>query len=561
MLTQLYIDHVAVIEHAEISLAAGLTVLTGETGAGKSILIDALSAVLGERVSRDLVRSGCSQAVVTAVFDQLTAPVIEQLNTLGYSAEEDGTLLLRRRISAENKSVCYIGAQPCTASVMRSVGRLLVNIHGQHENQSLLSVDRHLTYLDRLGGLEELRARYEEIYHAYCATHRRLKKLNTDENAKAMRLDMLRFQTDEIDSAALTAGEEDALLARRDVLRNAEKISRSLLLADRQLNGSEEEDGALSLSEQAVASLREAARYLPQARELALQMENALTEFRDGARALSDLANDPNFDPAELEEVEDRLALIRRLCEKYGKTTEEVLAFAESARNEWMQIEHSDEERRQLEQQLEAEKARLLEAAKQLTDARKKAAHVFCSEVGKCLTFLDMPHVSLEVSVEPTALTATGADKVEFLISANPGEPPKSLAKIASGGELSRVMLALKSVMASADEIPTLIFDEIDAGISGRAATKVGCQLRSLAQSGGKQVLCVTHLAQIAACAHHHLLIEKQVKEERTFTMVQSLDQEGRVKELARIIGGPSTPSALGTAREMLAQFADLANG
>lgn len=552
MLTHLYIDNVAVIERAQVTLEAGLTVLTGETGAGKSILIDALSAVLGERVRRESVRSGCSFATVTAVFDELPQSVLDVLETQGLSPEEDGTLMLRRRISAENKSLCCIGDQPCTAAVMRSVGRLLVNIHGQHENQTLLSVERHVDYLDRLGELEAVRAQYEACYHRYCAIHRTLRKLDVDETAKAQREEMLRFQIDELETAALTAREEEALAERRELLHNAEKIGRLLTLADRTLSGSEDENGALSAFEQAAELLREAGRYLPDASGLSVRLHTALPELQDIAQSLGGLCDSPDYDPAELDAVEERLALVRKLMSKYGGSSEAALAYLETARAELLSIETADEELAQLSAQLESEKANLLAAAAALTTARQYAATVFESAVCEQLRFLDMPRVTLAVSITPAALTAKGADKVEFLISANPGEPPKPIAKIASGGELSRVMLALKAVMSRADEIPTLIFDEVDSGISGHAAAKVGYKLRALAASGGKQILCVTHLAQIAACAHHQLLIEKRITDERAFTQVLPLEGERRAEELARIIGGEVTSSSLQTAREML---------
>lgn len=552
MLTQLYIDNVAVIEHAEVTLSAGLTVLTGETGAGKSILIDALSAVLGERVSRSSVRAGCDFATVTAVFDALSPAVTATLEELGYAAEEDGTLWLRRRISAENKSLCFIGSEPCTAATMRRLGRLLVNIHGQHENQALLAVERHVEYLDRLGDLGAVHGAYEEQYRRYCATHRRLRKLCVNEDDKERRMEMLRFQTAEIDEAALQSGEEEALAAQRERLRHADKLRRLLGLAVQTMDGDEDTLGAVSALEQTVSTLKEAGRLMPEAEALATRLINVLPELQDIAATAGELADAPACDPAMLDAVEERLALIGRLCDKYGGSTEAVLAFAASAHEELAAYEHADEEIALLTEQLESEKEALVTAAAALTDARKRAATVFEQEVGEQLRFLDMPRVTLAVSIEPAPMTASGADKVEFLLSANPGEPPRPLAKVASGGELSRVMLALKSVMASADEIPTLIFDEIDSGISGHAAAKVGYKLRGIAAVGGKQVLCVTHLAQIAACAHRQILIEKTVRDERTFTQVRALDGEERATELARIIGGQPTPSAMQTARDML---------
>ncbi len=552
MLTQLYIDHVAVIDHAEVVLADGLTVLTGETGAGKSILIDALSAVLGERASRDSVRSGCPFATITAVFDHLTASVTDALQELGYAPEEDGTLILRRRISAENKSLCFIGSQPCTAQVMRRIGRLLVNIHGQHENQSLLSVDNHIDYLDRLGGLDDVRRAYRETYQTYCDVYRRLKSLRANEADNLQRRDILSFQATEIEEAALEAGEEQALIARRDVLRHADKLRRLLEMADRVLTGDEETDGVVSALEQTAATFKEAGRLMPEAGDLSSRLLTVLPELQDIAQTAAALCEDTACDPAELDRIEDRLELINRLCEKYGGSTQAVIAFGEQARAALDSIDSAAEEIAEKAAQLEAVKEELVARAATLTQARRKAAVAFSKDVAEELAFLDMPRVTLEVSIEPTAMTASGADRVEFLMSANPGEPPRSIAKIASGGELSRIMLALKSVLASADDIPTLIFDEIDTGISGRAASKVGYKLRHIASHGNKQVLCVTHLAQIAACAHHQLLIEKTTQEDRTFTSVRAVEGEARVAELARIVGGQITDASLKAAREML---------
>jgi len=552
MLTQLYIDHVAVIDHAEVMLSDGLTVLTGETGAGKSILIDALSAVLGERASRDSVRSGCPFAVVTAVFDQLSARVLAELQEIGYAPEEDGTLILRRRISAENKSLCFIGGQPCTAQMMRRIGRMLVNIHGQHENQSLLSVERHIEFLDRLGNLEPVRSAYEQTYQTYCNVYRRLKALRTNEADNLQRRDILAFQAAEIEQAALEDGEEETLTTRRDVLRNADRIQRLLQTANRVMTGDEDTDGAVSALEQTASTFKEAGRLMPEAKGLSERLLTVLPELQDIAQTAAAMAEETACDPQELDRIEDRLALIRRLREKYGATEADVIRFGEQARAALDSIDSAADEIAEKSEQLEIIKEDLVAKAETLTEARRKAAATFSEDVARQLAFLDMPRVTLEVSITPTSMTASGADHVEFLMSANPGEPPRSIAKIASGGELSRIMLALKAVLASADDIPTLIFDEIDTGISGRAASKVGYKLRHIASHDGKQVLCVTHLAQIAACAHHQLLIEKTTQDDRTFTVVRPLEGEERVAELARIVGGQVTDASLQAAREML---------
>ncbi len=553
MLTQLYIDHVAVIDHAEVTLSDGLTVLTGETGAGKSILIDALSAVLGERASRDMVRSGCSYATVTAVFESISDAVQAVLQELGYTLEEDGTLILRRRISAENKSLCFIGAQPCTAQSMRRIGRMLVNIHGQHENQSLLSVDNHIVYLDRLGNIAPIRQAYQETYQTYCDIYRRLKALRTSEVDNVQRRDILSFQAAEIEEAALQNGEEESLSARRDVLRHADRIKRLLQMAQCVLTGDEETDGAVSALEQTATTLKEAGRLMADAGDLSTRLLTVLPELQDIAQSTAALCDATACDPAELDRIEDRLELIRRLCEKYGGTEQAVIEFGQRARAALDSIDSSASEIAEKEAELEHVKDELVRRATALTEARRQAAATFSQAVAKQLTFLDMPRVALEVAIEKAPMTASGADRVEFLMSANPGEPPRSIAKIASGGELSRIMLALKSVLASADDIPTLIFDEIDTGISGRAAAKVGFKLRHIADGDGKQVLCVTHLAQIAACAHYQLLIEKTTQDDHTFTNVYAVEGDERVAELARIVGGSATDASLQAAREMLA--------
>ncbi len=552
MLNRLTIDRVAVIDHAEVTFDRGLTVLTGETGAGKSILIDALSAVLGERVSRNLVRGGSRDAVIAAQFSDIPKAAAEYLQTMGYDSQEDGTLLLRRRISAENKSACYIGGIPCTAGVLRDLGRMLVNIHGQHENQALLSRDRHAGYLDALGGYDQVLSQYRECYRRYCDTHRKLHKLQREEKEKEQRRDVLSFQIEELSSAQLTLGEEKRIFAQRTLLRNAEKVEQLLHGALQNMDGDDEHPGALTELEQAVADLSEAGQMHNGAKLLSDQMETTLYDIQEQVKTLRALTEDPDMDLTQLDAVEERADIVHRLCGKYGGSTESALAYLQQAKRELRQIQQDDEEISRLSELLGQQRDSLLSAGKALTEARRGAADLFCQKVGEQLSYLDMPQVTLEVSIQPAPFTSGGADQVEFLISANPGEPPKPMAKIASGGELSRVMLALKSVLTTADEIPTLIFDEIDTGISGRAADKVGNRLRALAVGTGKQVLCITHLPQIAAYAHHHLLVEKQVHDGRTFTQVRALDDQSRPQALARLIGGQATQSAVDTAREML---------
>ncbi len=550
MLVSLQIENIAVIEKAGIPFASGFNVLTGETGAGKSIIIDSLNAALGERVSRESIRTGCDSASVTALFSDVSSSAAEALTALGYPPDEDGMLLLSRRISADGKGTCRINGELATAAVLRSVGRLLVNIHGQHENQALLSPERHVEYLDRLGGLLPLLETYRQAYRRLCALRAELDKTDMDEGMKARRLDMLRYQIEEIEAAELTDGEEETLLAQRELFRNAEKIAGGLLRAKAALSGDEESDGALSGISQAAAALAEAGRYMEDAAELSRRVETALYELEECAAELREYTARLEFDPAELDETENRLERIRRLESKYGASIPEVLRFLEEARAELETIELSDERASRLKKELESAQTEAEARAAELTAARRRAAAAFCAQVTEELRFLDMPGVTLEVSVEPAPLSSGGADRVEFLIAANPGEPPKPIAKIASGGELSRIMLAIKAVLAQVDDIDTLVFDEIDTGISGRAAWKVGVKLRQIAAH--RQVLCVTHLAQIAAQGHQHLLIAKEVRDGRTYTGVTPLAAAPRIEELARIIGGEPTAAARDAAREML---------
>ncbi len=552
MLTSLHIENIAVIEQASIDLGIGLNILTGETGAGKSMVIDAINVVLGERISRDIVRTGSDQARVTAVFSDVSTKICKKLDDLGYSVDEDGVLLIQRTISAEGKGNCRINGQPTTVAMLRTIGRLLVNIHGQHENQSLLSPERHVDYLEQLGGISPIHAEYSEAYERFSMIKRQLKQTEMDDGLKARRVDMLRYQIEEIESADLNPGEEDELKSQREIYRNAEKIAVSLSSARECLSGGEDSGGVLSWLSHAVSSLQDAGRYVEDMAELARRAESVLYDLEECSEELRDYVTHFDFEPGELEQVEDRLAQIHKLTSKYGKDEEEVLTFLEQARQELDSIEMSDIKAEQLKNELIKAENIAIELAKKLSEARRKAAREFEKSVGEQLAFLDMPGVRLSVSIEPGELGPGGIDHVEFLIAPNPGETPRPLSKIASGGELSRIMLAIKSVMAHADDIDTLVFDEIDTGISGYAAHKVGIKLRETSNS--RQVICVTHLAQIGAQAHHHFLIEKSVREGRTYTNVTALDYDGCIRELARIIGGSVSPAALETAREMLSK-------
>lgn len=556
MLECLHIENIAVIERADIQFRTGFTALTGETGAGKSIVIDAINAVLGERTRRDLVRTGSDTAHVTALFTELSDWTVEQLKNLGYPPDEDGNLLIGRTISAEGKGSCTVNGRPSTAALLREIGKLLVDLHGQHENQALLSPETHLTYLDRFGNLEEQRRIYEEAFHAWRQVCRELQQVDIDEAEKARRIDLLRYQIEEIEAANLTVGEEEEIASRRTMYRHAEKIASRLTEAKSLLFGNDGTEGALSLGEQAVSSVSSAARYMEQAATVSEQLQNALYEFQAAADEVKEIASLLEFDPREADEVENRFEVLRRLFSKYGSTAEEVLSFAEAAREQLQQIELSDEHIQRLTEQEQKLHAITCKEAEILTAKRRETALLFSEAVGSQLTFLDMPNVSLQIDCHAAPLSATGADTVEFLMSANIGEPAKPIIRIASGGELSRIMLAIKSVLADADKIDTLIFDEIDTGISGKAAQKVGIRLRQTAESNTatrrRQVLCVTHLAQIAARAEQHFLINKSVKDGRTYTQVTPLSEQEREQELARIIGGTVTPANLQAAKEML---------
>lgn len=552
MLQSLHIENVAVIEKADIDFSTGMTVLTGETGAGKSIVIDALSALLGERISRDVVRHGAEQAFLSAVFGELSGEVLALLSEQGYAPEEDGTLLIRRTVTADGKGSCRINGRPATVSVLRQLGRMLVNIHGQHENQVLLQPERHVDYLDRLGRLQPVRTAYEQEYHNYCRIRRAIKAATLDERERQQRLETLTRQIGEIDAAALRPGEEEELLSRRELVRHAEKLAQYLRTVREAMYGAEEDagsPGALAELTQAVQALSEAGSVSGELAELAGRLQSALYDVQACAEEAAETEDSLQFDENDLAALEDRLAMIRHVVRQYGVDEADVL----QKREEWQQqleaVEGNAAQLAALQQQSDAAREATIAAAQRLTAARRQAAALFEENVCDQLSFLDMPHVKLVVSIEPTALTVIGGDKVEFLLSSNPGEPPKSIAKTASGGELSRIMLALKSVLAEVDDVETLVFDEVDSGISGRAATKVGTLMRRIARS--RQVLCVTHLAQIAACGNAHLLVQKQVQNGRTYTAVQPLEEAGRLREMARIIGGEVTDTALETAREM----------
>ncbi len=550
MLSQLYIENIAVIEKASVDFDAGFSALTGETGAGKSILIDSISAILGERTSRELIRAGAKSAFVSATFTRPGGRALRALEELGYAPEDDGTLIVQREIGAD-RTVCRINGRPATVSALKKVGPLLVNIHGQHESYGLLSPENHLGYLDSMGLPEDLAARYRRAYAELRRVRRELESCRMDSEQKARQTDLLTYQINELEAADLHPGEQEELQRKKNLFRNSERVAGALAQAKEALAGSEEAGGAVSAVSSAAEALAGAARYLPELQGLAERLQSISYDLEDCGAELRNYDSKLEYDPAELEKIEARLDAIYRLSLKYGGTVEKMLAFLDRSRAELAKISLSDETAARLKKEYREDAELAKKLAGELSAWRKKAAEEFAARVRDELRFLNMPNVAFEVHRESVPLGPAGGDGVEFLISANPGEPPRPLAKIASGGELSRIMLAVKTVLAGHDDVGTLIFDEVDTGVSGNAAQKVGLKLREV--SGSRQVICVTHLAQIAALADAQYLIEKQVRGGRTFTQVRRLDEEGRKRELARIIGGAQiTPLTLENAAEML---------
>ena len=553
MLTSLKIENVAIIESAAIEFGCGLNVLTGETGAGKSIVIDSINAILGERTSRDIIRTGAQSAKVYAVFEDVNERVRNFLDENGIYCE-DGVLIINRTLSREGKNVCRINGAPVTVSMLREIGGELIDIHGQHDNQSLLSPEKHCGFVDSFAGNADLIADYREKYGRLCEIRSKLKKLTTDESSKSQRIDFLTYQIDEIEKAEITIGERDELKARKSLINNSQKVIESLNIAYEALKA----DGAgIDMITDAESEIANASAYMETLGEASEKITDIRYELEDIAETLRDAMTEVDFDPSELEDIDERLDLLYRLSKKYGDTEEEMLEYLEKARVELDNIAFSEERVKELQKQ---EKEALVEtetAACKLTESRKTAGEKLSNAICSELEFLDMPNVRFVVKCNDIGLTENGKDEIEFLISANAGEEPKPLAKIASGGELSRIMLAIKNVLAETDGVDTMIFDEIDTGVSGRAAQKIAMKLRSA--SKGRQVICVTHLAQIAAQGDVHLYISKSVSDGKTYTNIKSLIEEERVAEIARIMGGMEiTKLQLESAREMLANAGNL---
>ena len=548
MLSVLHIENIAVIEQADITFDAGFNVLTGETGAGKSIVIDAISAILGERAYRDVIRTGCDKAFVSAVFTGIGPLDWFTENQVEYQPEE---LLIQREIWLDGKNVCRVNGRPVTVALLRKLGIQLINIHGQHDSQQLFDEANHLRYLDLFAKDEAELVAYTAAFETVQQTRAEIRRLSMDESEKLRRVETLRYQIEEIEGAKLKPGEDEQLEALRKRLQNSEKMKSGLCAAVNALYGGEDSDGACSLLTDAERSLGSLCRFDESLEPLQTRLTDAAYLIRDITEELRDLRDSLSFSEGELEQLEERLDVIHKLRRKYGATCVDILEFLEKCRRELDEIEFSSDRLEQLQKHLEKQEAKAKKAGLALRKIRKTAADALAERILSELAQLDMPKVQFVCQFEELELTATGMDEVRFLMSANVGEDLKPMSKVASGGELARIMLALKNVLAEQDHVPTLIFDEVDAGVSGQAAQKVAEKLCQVART--KQILCVTHLAQLAAMAHTHLYISKAVRKGRTYTSVTPLDMEGRKQEIARIIGGAViTDTTLKSAEEML---------
>lgn len=550
MLELLHIENIAIIEAADIEFAPGFNALTGETGAGKSIVIDSLSAVLGQRTSRELIRTGAEKAFVSAAFSGMAPELTEEL---GIQPEADGTLLLQREIQTDGKNVCRVNGRPVTVGQLRALGARLLNIHGQHDGQQLLDEEQHIVYLDSFGRVESLAITYAEKYKNFTDIRRQIGALQMDEAEKARRVDTLQYQIEELRRAKLTPGEEEELTARRGMLRNAEKFLDAVAGADYALNGDDSGGGALSALRQAQDALS-GVRHLDDAfGQLYERLGEAYSEVYDIAATVEDKRGELDVSPGELDRVESRMDLLYRLKKKYGATVEDMLDYQARCEAELAQIEDAGDTLARLEQALSKAEKEARQAAQALSDARKAAAEQLTSQILAELQQLDMGKIRFAVDFAEKPLDSDGMDTVRFLMSANVGEELRPIHKIASGGELARIMLAMKNVLSEQDHVGTMVFDEVDTGVSGRAAQKVAEKMARISRR--KQVLCVTHLPQLAAMADTHFSVEKGERGGRTYTEVRRLDREQRRRELARLTGGSHvSQTMLDGAEELLVQ-------
>lgn len=550
MLKSLNIENIAVIEKADIEFSPGLNVLTGETGAGKSIVVDSINAVLGERTSRELVRNGANEAQVTAVFDDINSSVREKLDEFGI--EDDDTLVLMRKISDKGKSYCRINGVPCTVSMLRQLGEQLVNIHGQHDSQALLNPDTHYRFLDMFADDKELVSEYSKNFKKLLEVRKKLKSLTADAENNDKQSEMLDYEINELTQADIKVGEIEQLHKRKNIILNSQNISDYLTSILTFFNGDDENNAG---AENNIASLYSQGEALGEDDSEISAIQSRLLSLSDSIAEIKSFAGDKlnsiEYNENELNAIDERLDMYYHLSNKYGVTEQEMIDYLNDALSKQNAIADYDEKLERLNVQYDEVYSSTVDAAKALSLARSESAKQLENEIKEQLEFLDMPKVKFLVDFKQGNLSSTGYDKIEFLISTNPGEPPKPLAKIASGGELSRIMLAIKNILAAKDTVDTLIFDEVDAGVSGRASRKIGLKLKSVGEVC--QVICVTHSAQIASAADNHLLIQKEFKNDKTYTKVIHLDFEQRKRELARIMGGMEiTDALLKSAEEML---------
>ena len=549
MLKTLDIENIAVIEKASVDFSGGLNVLTGETGAGKSIVVDSINAIMGERTSRELVRYGADNAYVSAYFDDICDSALNKLKKFDIELEEDNSLLITRKISANGKSLCKVNGKTVTVSMLKEICSYLVNVHGQHDSQALLNPDLQYNYIDMLLEDKSVLSDYKETFKKLISVRRKLKSFAKDEDNKESLLELLNFQIEELEKADIKVGEREELTQKRALIQKSEDIIKNLNLAISVINGDDENIGI----EQACADVSRTLFKFDETKDVYdvfNDINDKLELAKDKAEALL-LSID--FSPEEIEMIDEKLDLYYKFSNKYGQTEQEMLDYLEKAKEKRNSIPFADEELNRLNEEYENLLNITVKLADKLSVERKKTAKVFEENVKQELAFLDMPKMQFYVDFNKGNLSSTGYDKIEFLISANPGEPPKSLSKVASGGELSRIMLAIKNIISYNDTIGTLIFDEIDTGVSGRASQKIGLKLKSVSKS--TQVICVTHSAQIASNADEHFLIQKKFNDNKTFTCVTPLDFEGRKQELARIMGGLEiTDTLLQSAEELLNQ-------
>lgn len=555
MLQNLKISNIAIIKEAVIDFNNGLNVLTGETGAGKSIIIDAINAVLGERTSRELIRTGNEFAEVSALFSDINTGVKSVLEEIGIDGEEDGTLHIMRKIFADGKNVCKINGQSVTVSMLKKLGHTLINIHGQLDNQNLLNEDFHINYIDAFAQDDEYKNKYISAYNSFKDAERKYKAFIDNESEKARKIDILTYQIEEIEAADIKEGEYASLIKRRNFLQNVEALLSYVNAALQSLDGENGEGGAVSTVSFAASSVQNAAEYDDTLKSVAETLTDVSYSLSDCVSELNNFLFSADIDPKELDVIEERLSLLETIFKKYGENEEEVLKYFENAQKELEEITFSDQIKEKLKIAADEKRIMMQNAADKLSDIRNKASLKFAERVSKELSFLEMPSIVFKIVQNKTECNENGQDEIYFLISANVGEEPKALSKIASGGELSRVMLAIKNVLAAGDEIQTLIFDEIDTGVSGRTAQKIGIKLKEV--SLDRQVLCVTHLAQIAAFADNHYLISKSEKDSKTFTSIQPLEYPEQINELSRIIGGIENTDISKQAAAELINYAD----